>query len=343
MNISNHPRITVLMPVYNCELYIKEAIDSILNQTFSDFEFIIIDDASTDETLPIIRSYDDNRIKLIEKPLNTGYTNSLNYGLSIAKGEYIARMDGDDISFPERFEKQINFLDKNLDVVVCGSFFKIIETDKIYAVCENHEEIKLAMLQECPIGHPTVMMRKEIFQKYDLIYDVSKEPAEDYDLWTRLSVLGKLHNLQEVLLNYRMHNSQVSKKRNNEQKKAAVVIRVNLLNYLNFKKNRESQNILKKIIQRDVLFFEEMQQFPDLKNKLILANKISFFEEKGFEKYLSNITNNVFKDYFLNREKYSPKVYFQYLKIKREWKSKLIRFHEVKLFIKSMIYYNKIN
>lgn len=335
------PTITVIMPIYNCDLYVKEAIDSILNQTFSDFEFIIIDDASTDNTVSIVKKYNDLRIKLIEKEKNSGYTNSLNYGLSIAKGEYIARMDGDDISFPERFEKQIDFLDKNLDVVVCGSFFKIIGTDKIYAVCENHEEIKLAMLQECPMGHPTVMMRKKIFQEYNLIYDRSKEPAEDYDLWTRLVFLGKLHNLQEVLLNYRMHNSQVSNKRNNEQKKAAIEIKLNLLNHLNFEKNDESRNVLKKIIQRDVLGFEEMQQFPALKNKLILANEISFFEKIGFEKYLLNLKKNIFKDYFLNREKYSPIVFFQYLKMKKEWENKLVLFHEIKLFIKSMIYYKK--
>lgn len=341
MSISNHPRITVLMPVYNCELYVKEAIDSILNQTFSDFEFIIIDDASTDKTLSIIRSYDDNRIKLIEKPENSGYTNSLNYGLGIARGEYIARMDGDDISLPARFEKQINFLDKNLEVVVCGSSFKIIESEKIYSVCENHEKIKLAMLQDCPMGHPTVMMRKKVFQDYNLVYDISKEPAEDYDLWTRLSLLGKLHNLQEVLLNYRMHTSQVSNKRNMEQKNAAIEIKVNLLNYLNFEKNSETQNILNKIIRRDLLSFEEIQLFPDLKNKLIVANEISFFEKTGFERYLLNLTKNIFKDYFLNREQYSPKVYFQYLKIKREWKCKLIPFHEIKLFVKSMIYYKK--
>ena len=98
------PTITVLMPVYNCALYINEAMDSILSQTFDDFEFLIIDDASTDDTVSIIKSYNDPRIQLVEKPVNTGYTNSLNYGLSIANGKYIARMDGDDISLPERFQ-----------------------------------------------------------------------------------------------------------------------------------------------------------------------------------------------------------------------------------------------
>ncbi len=123
------PRITVIMPVYNCELYIKEAIDSILNQTFTDFEFLIIDDASTDKTVSIIKEYKDFRIQLIEKEGNKGISDSLNYGLKVAKGEYIARMDGDDISLPERFVKQVTFLDSNPDVILCGSNFGIIGTE----------------------------------------------------------------------------------------------------------------------------------------------------------------------------------------------------------------------
>ena len=105
------PTISVIMPVYNCEKYIAMSIESILNQTINDFELLIIDDASTDQTLAIITSYEDTRIKIISKPVNSGYTESLNIGLKIAKGKYIARMDGDDISFTRRFEKQLSFLE----------------------------------------------------------------------------------------------------------------------------------------------------------------------------------------------------------------------------------------
>ena len=339
--MSSSPRITVLMPVYNCELYIKEAIDSILNQSFSDFEFIIIDDASSDSTVSIIKAYDDPRIQLIVKQQNSGYTNSLNYGLSIAKGEYIARMDGDDISFSERFEKQIAFLDKNPDVVLCGTFFKIIGMDKIIVVPEGHEDIKLAMLKDCCIGHPTVMMRRETLERHALIYDVNKEPAEDYDLWTRILVVGKLHNLQEALLDYRVHNSQVSQKRNNQQRNTAAEIKVSLFNHLSFEKSTETQNLLMKIVRRELLSFHEMVQFLNLKSKLLLANQGSFFEKQGFEKYLTKIQKTVFKDYFLKRDNYSPKIYFQYLKITKEWQSKLRFFHEVKLFVKSITFYKK--
>ncbi|KQB41565.1 glycosyltransferase family 2 protein [Flavobacterium aquidurense] len=342
--MSSSPKITVLMPVYNCELYVKEAVDSILNQTFSDFEFIIIDDASTDSTVSIIKSYNDPRIQLIEKPQNSGYTNSLNNGLSIAKGEYIARMDGDDISLPERFAKQVTFLDANPDVVLCGTVFTIIGTDIIVTVPENNENIKLAMLKDCCIGHPTVMIRKNILDKFSLMYDATKEPAEDYDLWTRMLVIGKLHNLQEVLLQYRIHNSQVSQKRNEQQTNIALEIKTNLINNLNLNKDEFTTDLLKKIISgKHQIYFSEIEQFQDLKSRLLLANEASFFEKTGFEKYLLNLQNNLYKDYFLKRKKYSASIFFQYLKARNKRHFKLIARHEIKLFIKSMIFYTKKN
>ena len=142
------PKVTVLMPVYNCEAYVGEAIDSILGQSFTDFEFLIIDDASNDNTVSVIQSFTDSRIRLIEKPRNTGYTNSLNYGLTIAKGEYIARMDGDDISLPERFAKQVTFMDAYPEVVACGTTYSIIGSSEIKNVPLNHDDIKVQLLQK---------------------------------------------------------------------------------------------------------------------------------------------------------------------------------------------------
>ncbi|CAA9203643.1 hypothetical protein FLA105534_04823 [Flavobacterium bizetiae] len=342
MITSLNPKITVLMPVYNCELYIKETIDSILDQTFTDFEFLIIDDASTDKTIDIIKAYNDSRIKLIVKPFNTGYTNSLNHGLKIAKGEYIARMDGDDISIVERFEKQVKLLDENIDVAVCGTLFNIIGTSNTVVVPQNHEDIKLGMLKKCCLGHPTVMIRKSYLEKFALNYDVTKEPAEDYDLWTRLLPMAKLHNLQEVLLSYRVHTSQVSQKRNIQQRDIALEIKVNLLNNLNFEKKNESQDLLRKIILNEEIFsFKEMEQFQYLKNNLLKANLKPFFDKEGFEKYLLDIQYHLFNGYFLRRDRYSPSIYFQYQKIKTEWKSQLLPIDEFKLAVKSLIFYSK--
>ena len=184
--VNSTPKISVLMPVYNCELYITEAIDSILNQTYTNFEFLIIDDASIDQTISIIKSYCDPRIQLIEKPLNTGLTNSLNLGLKLAKGKYIARMDGDDISLPERFAKQVALLEANTSFLLCGSAISIIGTNITRFFPEEHEDIKIRMLQGNCIAHPTVMFRKEIINYYTIVYDNLKEAAEDYDLWCRL-------------------------------------------------------------------------------------------------------------------------------------------------------------
>jgi len=335
-NIIN-PKITVLMPVYNCELYIKEAIESILNQTFSDFEFLIIDDASTDLTPSIIKSYNDSRIKLIEKPDNSGYTNSLNYGLSIANGDYIARMDGDDFSFPERFHKQISFLDSNRDVFLCGTSYHIMERDKNIILPESHENIKSALLKANCIVHPSVMFRNSRDNKSSVCYDSLKEPAEDYDLWVRLLTFGKLYNLPEILLNYRVHDSQVSQKRNDEQKNAALEVRLDLLNYLECAIDSNERFVLKKALNDENLNYQEIKDFIILKNKLIASNSNSFFEKNAFQKYLDSIEKKIFKDFFLKRDNYSPIIFFYYLKIRGNWKIKTK--DEFKLLVKSLIFF----
>ncbi len=220
------------MPIYNCELYVAEAIESILNQTFADFEFLIIDDCSTDNSLKIAQSYTDNRIKITTKDKNTGYTESLNYGIGIAKGKYIARMDGDDISFPERFAKQVSFLDENPNVILCGTLYQIIGNTKVSKHPITHEEIKVTLISACCIAHPTVLIRKIVFDNYKVLYDVTKEPAEDYDLWSRLVFLGEMSNIGEVLLYYRVHSQQTSVVRSEKQGAVSREIRNRMLQKL---------------------------------------------------------------------------------------------------------------
>lgn len=336
------PRITVLMPVYNCELYIKEAVDSILNQTFDDFEFLIIDDASTDETVSIIKAYNDSRIQLIEKPQNSGYTNSLNFGLSIARGEYIARMDGDDISLRERFAKQVAFLDANPDVVLCGTIISIIGSDKIIKLPESHEDIKLSLLKGNCIVHPSVMFRNQKLKDFSILYDVYKEPAEDFDLWVRLLSIGKLYNLQEVLLNYRVHILQVSQKRESQQINSALETRLNVLQYLDCTIEFEERTLLKKLIQNNnVIIFNELKEFVVLRDKLISSNSNDFFKSIGFQEYLLSLEKKIFKDYFLKRDKYFPIIFFQYLQVKNKFGFSLNFRDKVKLSIKSVIYFKK--
>jgi len=337
------PKITVLMPVYNCELYIEMAIKSILNQTYTDFEFLIIDDASNDNTINIIKSFDDKRIKLIEKPINTGLTNSLNLGLKLAKGQYIARMDGDDISLPDRFLKQITYLDSNLNVILCGTNISIIDKNKTIQFPEKNEEIKIALLKGNSVAHPSVMIRKDKLKEFKLQYDVNKEPAEDYDFWVRLLKFGELHNLQEVFLNYRVHDFQVSQKRETQQNKISLETRIKILNYLDYPFSDKESTLLKKILSMDSkLNSTEIKNFFVLKENLIQANSNNFFNSKEFTEYLTQLENQYLKYYFVKREKYSPLIYFRYLKIQNKKIFKLKLIDELKLFIKSFIYYKDI-
>jgi glycosyltransferase involved in cell wall biosynthesis len=220
------------MPVYNCQQYVAEAVESILHQRFTDFELIIIDDVSTDKTFEIISAIHDPRVKLIRKERNTGYTESLNYGLSLATGELIARMDGDDISMKERFTKQVNFLDQNPEVIACGTWFMLMNDKRVINHPFNPEHLKVTLMDYCAIGHPTVMFRKDKMNELGYTYNAFMEPAEDYDLWTRLAAHGKLANIPEVLLHYRVHNNQVSSTRLKVQQEHARQSQVRMLKYI---------------------------------------------------------------------------------------------------------------
>jgi hypothetical protein len=216
------PVVSVILPVYNCAPYVKEAIDSILQQTFRDFELIIIDDASTDNTVAEIESIADSRIQLIRKPVNSGYTSSLNKGIEIAKGTYIARMDGDDKALPNRFEQQVALLEKHPDIVVCGGAMQIMGTEERVVQPESHDAINVGMLAICSMCHPTVMMRTSFIRNSGHAYNPDKEPAEDYDLWVHLLRTGKFYNIQEPLLAYRVHGGQTSQIRVKKRLQSAL-------------------------------------------------------------------------------------------------------------------------
>lgn len=227
-----NPTISVLMPVYNCKPYIAEAVNSILSQTFEDFEFIIIDDASTDGTVEFIETFKDPRIQLIRKPHNSGYTNSLNMGLKIAKGKYIARMDGDDISYPDRFRRQLDFFQKYPEAIVCGTNYRIMQTGKVNHHPSSLEEVKVALLSGCYVAHPTVMFKKEVLIANNIRYNPEYEPAEDYNLWVTLSQYGLIGNLNEVLLDYRTHDRQVSILFSERQQRYTDHARLKMVEYL---------------------------------------------------------------------------------------------------------------
>lgn len=234
------PQISVVMPAYNAEKYITEAIDSILFQTFKDFEFIIINDASTDSTKEIVESFNDPRIILINNEQNKGVAKSLNIGISAAKGKYIARMDADDIALPERFQKQFDFMEQHPNIDVCGSWAK--KTGNENEIINNpvsYEDIKDALFFSCSMSHSTIVFKKSLNFQYS-----SEFPrAEDYDLWCKKINDLKFVNIPEVLLLYRVHGYQVGKTHKNEQNNNAKDIRTRNLKNIGINLSEKEQKI----------------------------------------------------------------------------------------------------
>lgn len=218
------PSISVLMPVYNAERYVSEALGSILNQTYHNFEFLIIDDGSTDRSLAILQDYAgaDNRIHLTSRP-NTGYVVALNEMLRLARGQFIARMDSDDRAEAHRFRRQLEFLETHPAHVAVGSRVLLIDPDgcpiREFREAMTHEEVDHAHMHNCSgavICHPTAMMRRQAVIEVGG-YRPEAEPAEDVDLFLRLAEIGKLEVLSDVLLQYRLHFDSVSLSRRREQ------------------------------------------------------------------------------------------------------------------------------
>lgn len=201
------------MSVFNGEKYLSEAIASILGQSFKDFEFLIINDASTDNTEKIIRSHRDSRIKIIANKKNLGLTKSLNKGLEISKGEYIARQDADDISFPERLEKQAAFMDKNKNVGLLGSsWLTVDEVGKKIQSCQAYSG-QQAVHFMC---HGSVMIRKSCLEKVGYYREIFKY-AQDYDLWLRLRENFGVASLKKRLYKLRIHQSSISVTKKGQQ------------------------------------------------------------------------------------------------------------------------------
>jgi glycosyltransferase involved in cell wall biosynthesis len=203
------PKISVLMPVYNGEKHLREAIESILKQPFTDFEFIIIDDGSTDSSAAIVQSFPDQRIIYRKNEVNLGLAASLNIGLKLAKGKYLARMDADDIARPERLQTQFDYLESHPDIDLCGSWIKIIGTEKIWKMPTKSEQIPALLLFGPTLFHPTVFWRQESFLKNNLSYNEAFRKSQDYELWARAAKVIKIVNLKDVLLDYRVTEEQI--------------------------------------------------------------------------------------------------------------------------------------
>jgi len=219
------PLISCVMPVYNARRYLRLAVESVLAQTCKDFELVVVDDGSKDDSLEILKEYAarDPRVRIVSRP-NTGIVGALNDGLAASRGEFVARMDSDDISTPDRFEKQVRFLQSHPDHVLVGSQVMLIDPDGA-DLCPKqdteytHEAIDQAHLKRrWPLVHPTVMVRREGMMALGG-YRAKYQYLEDLDLFLRLAEIGKLASLPDVLLRYRMHTGSICHTREKDQER----------------------------------------------------------------------------------------------------------------------------
>jgi glycosyltransferase involved in cell wall biosynthesis len=208
------PALSVLMPVHNCEPYIRAAMESVLNQTFSDFEFIILDDGSTDGTWRELLPFQaDSRVVLLRRP-HQGFAASLNEGLKHCRAPLIARMDGDDICENHRFATQMAYMKEHPEIAVCGSWIKLFgDKEEVWHYRRTDGQIKSLMtFARTGFGHNAVMIRRDVFEQFQ--YEPEFDCYEDYRLWTSIAAKSRLRfaNIQEVLVHYRKHAEQVSQK-----------------------------------------------------------------------------------------------------------------------------------
>ena len=209
-------RVSVLTPIYKTdERFLREAIESVLKQTFTDFEFLLLDDCPEDSREAVVRSYGDKRIVYLKNDRNLGITASRNKLIDLAKGEYLAVFDHDDICRPERFAKEVAYLDAHPECGAVGGWTKpSCGTPNIYP--ESDHAIKLAMMEGASVWHPASMIRKSVLDAAKARYEAEFTPVEDYMLWMRLLPHTAFHNLQEVVLDYRWHESNTSVVRKRE-------------------------------------------------------------------------------------------------------------------------------
>jgi len=321
--------ISVVMPVYNGERYLSEAIESILNQTYKNFEFIIINDGSNDKTEEIILSYRDPRIIYVKNSKNLRIVKTLNKGISLAKGVYIARMDADDISLPTRFEKQLEFLTIHKDISVVGTSRYICKTYKSLYYPETHNEIKVKALFTSPILHPSIMAKKEFFEQ--LSYKEEFDKAEDYHIWIEGIDRFRYANLQDKMLCYRYHSSQTHSTSFDIQIKKAQIIREKYIKSLDINltaKELQDMHTLAKYRYVELLDLEKLYYklaSSDKLKKEILSYEFSNYVFKmvrsdglkyniGYKEYRKSIFFNFYKPSLLEKFKYI----IMFLRLKRK-------------------------
>lgn len=291
--MKSRPLISVIMPFFNVEQYINEAIESILKQTFDDFEFIIINDGSNDNSRDIVKKITDKRIILLENKNNIGNYPSRNKGLSLARGKYICVMDADDIAYSQRIERQYIFMESNKEIGISGSGFSTPFNQKdIYRV-SDHDLLKVLLFHNNCLSHPTLIMRRKFLDKYNLKYNEYYKYSSDFDLMVRASEHLQISNIPEILLYYRQHNNCISIKHRSLQKHYANEIKIKQLGNLGIVPNSIESHLHIKLFNREPIHAKLIEQTKNWIDKILIQNKTKkYYNQEHLEVLLEILLEN---------------------------------------------------
>jgi glycosyltransferase involved in cell wall biosynthesis len=285
-----NPSISVVMPVFNGEKYIDEAVRSILNQTFTDFEFILIDDCSTDRTSEIVKKFNDPRISYFRNSNNRGNYPCRNEGHELARGKYICVMDADDIAEPGRFRIQYQLMENNSEIGICGSYIKNIPSGIIPRFITDCEILRVAFLFNNYCSHPSIIMRNEFLKKFNLKYNEEFQYSADFELCARGLRYFKVCNITDVLIQYRRHQGQISWEKAKEQEKYADIIRINQLrDILEFIPEEIPVLLHLKLMKKHPILIKYKDKAEQWVKEILERNKIiGYFNHDILQQFLYN-------------------------------------------------------
>lgn len=297
-------KITVLMPIYNADDYLEESIKSILNQTYTDFDLLAIDDGSTDNSAAIIHSFQDDRVHYLKNEKNMGIVPTLNRGLALIEGPYIVRMDSDDICLPTRFEEQIKFMDQYPEVAVSGTSIEIFTDDgkvRKKIVKTNPATLRTQLIFEAALMHPSVIIRNDVIKKEQLTYDINHKATEDIGLWQKIAFKYDLANIPSIQLRYRDNEfgiTRTAEKDTTERDQAHMNVYRELFDFLGVDYQEQELKAYRAFLARSFTFSgEELPAlasiFSKIKAKLQPAKfDLAFFDEKASSFLRNNCLNH---------------------------------------------------
>ena len=328
------------MPTYNVAPYVREAIDSVMQQTYTNFELLVIDDCSTDDTVSVVRSINDPRIRIVQNEKNLGLAENLNRGLSHITTEYVARMDGDDIAEPVWLEREVAILDNHPDIGICSGGFERFGTLKsLVRFPERHEDSMANMLFECSVIVPT--FRMSLYRNHGLRYSTEAFPAEDYRFWAECLRITKMYNVQETLFHYRMHPTQICTARREEQQRKVAQVRRYMLEWLSEEFTEEEKTYYTgQFMAAQIASKQDYQERKSFCRKMIEKNRsVGHFDEEALrrrlDKHLTLTLYSTIVDRFFNNGYSIPK-YLNYLSSGLAFRTG--RKYETKFLLKSLLH-----